>query len=128
LEALFSKKIYFCEGLNDSIFLNKYLRDNNLYYDDYSIFVTYGKRYMPLYIQLFIDIGGYDISFIYDEDDSNNDLGFINKELNSFEVNKYCFKENIEKYFSYKINKYDINRFYDFLEKGDKLLSSIYKL
>ncbi|UWD34400.1 AAA family ATPase [Mesomycoplasma molare] len=49
LECLFAEKIYMCEGINDKLFLEKYLQDNNKFYEEYSIISTYGKFSMPLF-------------------------------------------------------------------------------
>ena len=51
IEALFSKRVYLVEGINDILFINKMLRDNNLYYEDYKILPSYGKHRMMLFAE-----------------------------------------------------------------------------
>ena len=41
-DALFSKKVILCEGVNDKFFIEKLLRDNNRQFEDYVIFSTFG--------------------------------------------------------------------------------------
>jgi ABC-type multidrug transport system ATPase subunit len=115
LEALFARKIYICEGLNDRSFLNKYLQDNGLFYDDYVILPTFGKRLMPLFVQVFKNLGGYDISIIYDKDDNRKDSSNdrLNTAITGFGFKSYGFSPNIEKELLYTKNKMDCIGFID---------------
>ena len=127
LEALFAKKIYFCEGLNDRSFLNKYLQDNNLFYDDYFIFPTFGKHLMPLFAILFKNLGGYNISLLFDTDNIMKDSK-INKVLQSLNLHYYNFSPNIEKELKYLGKKSDVVGFVDFLSNNGNLPQSKYNL
>lgn len=115
LECLFTRKIYLCEGINDKLFLLKYLQDNNKFYEDYTIMSTFGKFPMPLFLSIFrqLDI---DVTCVFDKDNeaetkhsiTNN---FIETKSNSY----YKFSPNIEDELLYLGNKQDNIEFYDYI-------------
>ncbi|OQA78260.1 MAG: hypothetical protein BWY30_00798 [Tenericutes bacterium ADurb.Bin239] len=111
IEALFSKRVYLVEGINDILFINKMLRDNNLYYEDYKILPSYGKHRMMLFAELFesLDI---EVHLYFDEDDVSHMIhSYTNTELCKFR-HYYIFKENLEddlKFIGDKSNQIDFS-------------------
>ncbi|MDR0500660.1 MAG: hypothetical protein LBG97_05380 [Coriobacteriales bacterium] len=118
IEALFSKRVFLCEGIYDEIFINWVLRKHNHFFDDYCIFTTNGKFHMPAFAELFKQLG-IDV-FIYfdcDDDASNNIHKSINDYLKSkFPNCSYCFTPNIEGEIGFKASKNSKNSVADFLE------------
>lgn len=116
LEALFSKKVYLCEGINDKLFLKKYLRDNNEYFDEYHILSVYGKDVMPIFIHILkqLDI---EVISIFDRDDENV---IKHKCINEYIINEsnksYGFVSTLEKELGFLKNKTNYIAFYSFLE------------
>lgn len=117
-EALFSKKVYLVEGLNDSLFLKKLLTKNGKQYDDYSIFQTYGKPHMLVFAYIFksLDI---DVVILFDSDQNkeNENNILINNELKKY--NHYMFKNRIEEELGFKIDKNLITEYLEFLDTFD---------
>ncbi|WP_165043610.1 ATP-dependent endonuclease [Adlercreutzia sp. ZJ138] len=68
IEALFSKRIYLCEGANDELLVNAALQKFGGYYGDYSVFKVWGKTNLPVFAQLFQDLG-IDLICLFDVDD-----------------------------------------------------------
>jgi len=115
LEAIFSKKIYICEGINDSLFLNKVLQDNDKYYDDYSIFMSWGKYQMPVFSNLFKQIN-IEVHVLFDKD---NELDTKCKEVNNFlnsTPHHYMFDKDLEDELEYTDSKTDTPCFLSFLD------------
>lgn len=71
IEALFSKRIYLCEGANDEILINIALRQFGGYFDDYCIFKAWGKINIPVFAKLF-QLMGLDVICLFDVDDESN--------------------------------------------------------
>lgn len=115
--ALFAKKIIICEGLNDEIFLN--WLSNNEEFDDYSIFKTFGKSIMPVFLEIFKQVSD-NVICVFDKDDENNET---HKILNQYLI-KSCIKKNLifnhnlEFELGYKGKKYDFLDFISFLENN----------
>lgn len=115
--ALFAKKIIICEGLNDEIFLN--WLSNNEEFDDYSIFKTFGKSIMPVFLEIFKQVSN-NVICVFDKDDENNET---HKILNQYLI-KSCIKKNLifnhnlEFELGYKGKKYDFLDFISFLENN----------
>jgi predicted ATP-dependent endonuclease of OLD family len=117
IEALFSKDIYLCEGLNDEFFIKKALLDNNKYYTDYCIFKTFGKYHMPVFIEIFNSLG-FNVHVYYDIDNGEP----INDEITSrCPDTNYGFDKNLEEEFAAlanieRINKNDFFKFFQALD------------
>lgn len=115
--ALLAKKIIICEGLNDEIFLN--WLSNNEEFDDYSIFKTFGKSIMPVFLEIFKQVSD-NVICVFDKDDENNKT---HKILNQYLI-KSCIKKNLifnrnlEFELGYKGKKYDFLDFISFLENN----------
>ena len=107
LESLFTKKVYVCEGIDDECFIKRYLQHENRYYDDYVIFKTYGKYHMPIFCEIYKQLG-IDYVSIFDEDNANDQ---IHQSLNTYlsSGNHYKFTPNIESEIGYSGSKNDIN-------------------
>lgn len=114
LEALFAKKVYICEGVNDELFIKKLLQNKNLYYEDYAIFKTYGKYQMLVFAKIFENINT-DIHVFFDNDSNTNTSDMIiNPSLSNF--NHYKFKNNLEEEIGYTGRKDDTVKFIEFLD------------
>lgn len=123
--ALFAKKIIICEGLNDEIFLN--WLSNNEEFDDYSIFKTFGKGIMPVFLEIFKQVSK-NVICVFDRDDDNNE---IHKVLNQYLVensikNYLIFNKNLESELGYKGEKFDFLNFISFLENNCNDIKSKY--
>lgn len=96
IEALFTKKIILCEGVNDIVFVQRVLQKCNLYYDDNMIFRTGGKHLMPIFISIFKELG-IDLYVYYDQDDEDNQQHEKSNEfINSSGVSSFKFVPNLE--------------------------------
>lgn len=123
--ALFAKKIIICEGLNDEIFLN--WLGNNSKFDDYSIFKTFGKGIMPVFLEIFKQVSK-NVICIFDKDNENDNT---HKVLNQYLVensvkNSLIFNKNLESELAYKGEKYDFLNFIYFLENNCDDIKSKY--
>ena len=117
LYALFSKKIYLVEGIIDEVFLKKYWQYKNIFFEDYAIFVTYGKFALPIFAGLFKKIG-IDVQIFFDIDDEKIDKHKqVNEILRTY--NNISFNPNIEKYLTFEGKKNDIKKFIDFIDIFD---------
>lgn len=109
-EALFSKKVYLVEGINDSLFLKKLLVKNGKQYDDYSIFQTYGKDHMFPFVSIFKSLG-LEVVILFDSDNNKKE---VNDGLEKFK--HYKFTNTLEEELQYRGQK---NSTVDFLEYLD---------
>lgn len=123
--ALFAKKIIICEGLNDEIFLN--WLGNNSKFDDYSIFKTFGKGIMPVFLEIFKQVSK-NVICIFDKDNENdNTHKILNQYLAENSVkNSLIFNKNLESELAYKGEKYDFLNFIYFLENNCDDIKSKY--
>ncbi|QED25160.1 ATP-dependent nuclease [Spiroplasma citri] len=122
-ECLFSDNIFLVEGKNDKIFLEYFIKENNLSNKDYSICDCDGKYNMPIFYEIFKKINK-NVFIIFDKDKNNTKNieihNLINEHLDkNNENNKFYFNFNIEKDLGYKENKSDIVKFISFLETGN---------
>ena len=116
MEAIFSKKIYIVEGINDELFLKKILIENNRQYEDYFIFRCFGKQHFLPFIKIFTDLG-LDIVAVFDEDNPNSPTHqSINTELENH--NHYKFTPNIESEIGYQGNKSNTIDYLNFLDNN----------
>jgi len=115
LESLFTKQVYLCEGINDKLFLQKYLHDNARDFDDYFILPVYGKYLLPLFIELFKKLS-IDVAVIFDFDNDQTPQKEINDFIISNVAKKYCFKVTLEKELGYTGDKSNSLAFYEYLE------------
>ena len=114
LEALFAKKVYICEGVNDELFIKKLLQSRNLYYEDYAIFKTYGKYHMLVFAKIFENLNS-NVHIFFDKDiDTRNQDIIINPLLSSY--NHYMFTKTLEEELGYIDSKSDTVKFIEFLE------------
>lgn len=82
---------------------------------------------MPLFAILFKNLGGYNISLLFDTDNIMKDSK-INKVLQSLNLHYYNFSPNIEKELKYLGKKSDVVGFVDFLSNNGNLPQSKYNL
>ncbi|MCI7702406.1 MAG: ATP-dependent endonuclease, partial [Tenericutes bacterium] len=114
MSALFSKKVYIVEGINDQLFLKKLLMKTGKQFEQYSIFPCYGKPHYFPFVDIFNDLG-INTVLLFDEDKVTNETNNnINIEL---QKNKYyMFSENLEKELGYNISdKGNLPKFLDYL-------------
>lgn len=118
LEALFSKRVYLCEGANDEILINAALQQLGGYFDDYAIFKAWGKVNLPVFAQLF-SLLGINVVVLFDKDDESKPF---HKEANdavrslSGSIVSLEQDPNIEKAVGYSGKKEDALSFMDYLE------------
>lgn len=123
-DALFSKKVILCEGVNDKFFIEKLLRDNNRQFEDYVIFSTFGKPNIPIFLELFNSLH-IDTQFYFDIDPNlkNTQENEWNNKINDYfhknYHNKYYgFTPNIEGELNFNDKKkYDVLEFINHLDK-----------
>ena len=115
-EALFSKKVYLVEGINDLLFLKKILLKFNKQYEDYFIFQTYGKPHMIVFNTIFKSLG-IDVFILFDSDEKPDDNinNILNEELQKSD--HYMFNKNIEEELKYNGGKYSATEFLEYLDK-----------
>lgn len=70
IEALFTKRVYLCEGANDELYVNESLRQNGGFYDDYCVFKVWGKTNLVVFEKLFTKLG-IEVTVVYDTDDES---------------------------------------------------------
>lgn len=122
MSALFSKKVYIVEGINDELFLKKLLSHFNKQYEQYNIFQCYGKPHYFPFISIFQDLN-IEITILYDKDkdkDKQNDVnGRINNALNLIEKS-HGFDGDIEHELVYLGDKRSTPEFIEFLDNYKK--------
>ena len=118
IEALFSKRVYLCEGANDELLINEALRQYGGYYDDYCVFKTWGKTNIPVFAYLF-NLLGVNVVALYDKDDESKS---VHKEANGAiralpsDIARVEMDPCLEKLVSYVGVKSDALAFMDHLE------------
>lgn len=114
--ALFSKKVYIVEGINDELFLKKLLIKVGKQYEQYNIFQCYGKPHFFPFITIFKSLG-IEVVILFDEDKTTNE---INVKINTaLEQNKhYKFTDCLESEIGYE-DKYNTPEFLEFLDNFD---------
>lgn len=128
VEALFSKRVYLCEGANDELLVNFALQQFGGFYDDYAILKVWGKANLPVFAQLF-NMLNIDVVVLFDTDDESKP---IHKESNSAlrsmagSVMLVEQTPNLEKDIGYNGEKGDALAFLDHLDSGG--LNSRYDL
>lgn len=113
MSALFSKKVYIVEGINDELFLKKLLIKTGKQYEQYNIFQCYGKPHFFPFITIFKNLG-IEVVILFDEDKITNE---INVKINTaLEQNKhYKFTSCLEDEIGYE-DKYNTPEFLEFLD------------
>lgn len=113
MSALFSKKVYIVEGINDELFLKKLLIKAGKQYEQYNIFQCYGKPHFFPFITIFKSLG-IEVVILFDEDKTTNE---INVKINTvLEQNKhYKFNGCLESEIGYE-DKYNTPEFLEFLD------------
>ena len=113
MSALFSKKVYIVEGINDELFLKKLLIKVGKQYEQYNIFQCYGKPHFFPFITIFKSLG-IEVVILFDEDKTTNE---INVKINTvLEQNKhYKFTGCLESEIGYE-DKYNTPEFLEFLD------------
>ena len=113
MSALFSKKVYIVEGINDQLFLKKVLNKTGKQFEQYSIFPCYGKPHYFPFIDIFNGLG-INVALLFDEDKTSNETN--NKINTELQKNKhYMFAEILEKEIGYNGDKGDLSKFLDYL-------------
>lgn len=123
-DALFSRKVILCEGINDKLFIEKVLRDNNKQFEDYVIFPTFGKPNIPIFLEIFNSLG-IEVQFYFDVDSNTSDMqkNEWNNKINDYFYKNYhdkCygFTPNIEKELDFNgKKKHDVLEFINHLDK-----------
>ena len=118
IEALFSKRVYLCEGANDELLINEALRQYGGFYDDYCVFKTWRKTNIPVFAYLFklLDVN---VVALYDKDDESK---LIHKEANDAiralpsDISPVEMVPCLEQSISYTGEKGDALAFMDHLE------------
>lgn len=113
MSALFSKKVYIVEGINDELFLKKLLIKARKQYEQYNIFQCYGKPHFFPFITIFKSLE-IEVVILFDEDKTTNE---INVKINTvLEQNKhYKFTDCLESEIGYE-DKYNTPEFLEFLD------------
>lgn len=115
MAALFTKKVYLIEGINDRLFLKKLLNHYGKQYSQYEIFHCYGKPHYLPFINLFTSVG-IDVIPIFDRDDESD----INNVAINNEMKKcskyYEFNDNLEHELNYKGRKDNTPDYIEFLD------------
>ena len=120
IEALFSKRVYLCEGANDEILINAALQQLGGYFDDYAIFKVWGKVNLPVFAQLF-SLLGINVVVLFDKDDENKKFHKeANDAIRSLSGSIVSLEQdpNIEKAVGYTGKKEDALIFMDYLESS----------
>lgn len=118
IEALFTKRVYLCEGANDELYVNEFLRQNGGFYDDYCVFKAWGKTNLVVFEKLFTKLG-IEVTVMYDKDDEsksrhkedNDALRSLSGECSLVEMDS-----NLELAVGYNGKKEDSLAFVDYLE------------
>ena len=121
IEALFTRKVFLCEGANDELFINASLQQHGGFYDDYVIFKVWGKSNLPVFIELFERLG-IELVTMFDVDDESKDPhSKLNPVIRSYSGTR-CrvieFKPNLEAALGYKGRKDDALGLIDHLESA----------
>lgn len=119
IEALFTRKVFLCEGANDELFINASLQQHGGFYDDYVIFKVWGKSNLPIFIELFERLG-IDLVTMFDVDDESKDphckLNPVIRSYSGTGCRVIEFKPNLEAALGYKGKKDDALGLIDHLE------------
>ncbi len=119
IEALFTRKVFLCEGANDELFINASLQQHGGFYDDYVIFKVWGKSNLPIFIELFERLG-IDLVTMFDVDDESKDphckLNPVIRSYSDTGCRVIEFKPNLEAALGYKGKKGDALGLIDHLE------------
>lgn len=118
IEALFSKRVYLCEGANDELLINAALQQFGGYFDDYVIFKVWGKVNLPVFAHLF-RLLGINVVVLFDKDDESKPFHKeANDAIRSLSGSIVCLEQNpnIEKMLAYTGKKEDALNFMDHLE------------
>ena len=119
IEALFTRKVFLCEGANDELFINASLQQHGGFYDDYVIFKVWGKSNLPIFIELFERLG-IDLVTMFDVDDESKDphckLNPVIRSYSDTGCRVIEFKPNLEAALGYKGKKGDVLGLIDHLE------------
>ncbi|WP_418864643.1 ATP-dependent nuclease [Slackia exigua] len=124
IEALFSKRIYLCEGANDEIVINAALRQFKSQYDDYCIFKTWGKMNMPVFAELF-QLLGLELVCLFDVDERTDSRhNMVNNAIRSIVQSGRVIEmdPNLEEELGFDKKKSDTQAFIEFIDR--KTLSS----
>lgn len=121
IEALFTRKVFLCEGANDELFINASLQQHGGFYDDYVIFKVWGKSNLPVFIELFERLG-IELVTMFDVDDESKDPhSKLNPVIRSYSGTR-CrvieFMPNLEAALGYKGKKDDALGLIDHLESA----------
>ena len=121
IEALFSKNVIICEGINDYLYVKKAIEMYGYNEKDYCIFQAWGKFCIPIFISLFKQIE-INCIVLYDHDDTSKPKHKIsNKAINNLKPNfKHCFKPKLEDDIGFNGDKEQTLEFIEFLDKLGK--------
>lgn len=118
LEALFAKRVYVCEGINDALYINASLQQFGKTFEEYHILKTYGKFHVPVIAELLASIGT-EVVVMHDVD---NEALNQHKETNDYLGSQFAkvlrMDPNLEDEIGYSGKKNDT---LDYLEYLDSL-------
>ena len=121
IEALFTRKVFLCEGANDELFINASLQQHGGFYDDYVIFKVWGKSNLPIFIELFERLG-IDLVTVFDVDDESraphHGLNPVIRSYSCEECKTIEFNPNLETELGYRGRKDDALGLIDHLESA----------
>ena len=117
IECLFAAKVYLCEGINDSLFIQRALKSENLFFDDYAIFQSYGKFLMPVFEKIFSSLG-ISTQVFFDEDSGKRIKNSPHDEVDTYleTLSHYKFVPDIESEIGFVGKKYDSVSFIAYLD------------
>ena len=110
IEALFTRKVFLCEGANDELFINASLQQHGGFYDDYVIFKVWGKSNLPVFIELFERLGIDLVAMLDVDDESKEPHSKLNPVIRSYSetgLRIIEFKPYLEAALGYKGKKDD---------------------
>lgn len=119
IEALFTRKVFLCEGANDELFINASLQQHGGFYDDYVIFKVWGKSNLPVFIELFERLGIDLVAMLDVDDESKEPHSKLNPVIRSYSdtgLRIIEFKPYLEAALGYKGKKDDALGLIDHLE------------
>ena len=119
IAALFTRKVFLCEGANDELFINASLQQHGGFYDDYVIFKVWGKSNLPVFIELFERLGIDLVAMLDVDDESKEPHSKLNPVIRSYSdtgLRIIEFKPYLEAALGYKGKKDDALGLIDHLE------------
>ena len=108
IECLFASKVYLCEGINDKLFIEHALKEEDKFFDDYAIFQSFGKFMMPVFEKIFSSLNIITQVF-FDEDTDKRVTDSVHSEIDTYleSLTHYKFVPELEKEIKFNEAKID---------------------